>query len=64
VSVLLREPVQPDGLAPVKALQRTDGVYIVYDPALPFGKRTASTWRTLASAIDAAWIQRGLYPRE
>jgi len=29
---ILTEPVQPEGIAPLRILLRTDGVHVVYDP--------------------------------
>ncbi|HEX8795476.1 MAG TPA: hypothetical protein VF765_31215 [Polyangiaceae bacterium] len=49
----LREPVQPEDLAPLKVLQR-GATYLVYDPALPPGQRTASEHASYQDALAAA----------
>jgi hypothetical protein len=54
VLTCIPEPIQPEDIAPMKALRRTDGVCIVYDPALPPGARTASTHESIDAAIAAA----------
>jgi hypothetical protein len=53
----IREPIQPADLEPLKVLQRGDGPFIVYDPSLPLGRRTASAHAVYEDAVDAARIR-------
>lgn len=58
---VVREPAQPDGLEPIKILERVDARLIVYDPSLPFGKRTAvllPKGATYDEGVKAAWAYR------
>jgi hypothetical protein len=58
VSRIIPEPPQPDGIAPLRVLYTGFGTtHIVYDPALPIGRRTASRHNDLKSACDAARVR-------
>jgi len=64
VSPVVHEPPQPEGLAPVKIAERTDGIVIVFDGRLSFGRRTAWTFPRGTKATDEkvvrkAWEIRG-----
>jgi hypothetical protein len=54
VENVIREPIQPEDIAPMKVLQRIDGVFFVFDPSLPIGKRTACTQPNYDAAVIAA----------
>ncbi len=54
VDNVIREPIQPEEIAPLKVLQRLDGKHIVFDPSLPPGKCTASTHPSYEAAVIAA----------
>lgn len=51
---VIREPIQPEDIAPLKVLQRIDGVFIVFDPSLGPGKCTASKHTDYAATVIAA----------
>ncbi len=56
----IREPVQPEGLAPLKVLQRGDETVLVYDPTRPLGSRTVAERGTYELALAEAWrIRKG-----
>lgn len=60
VLTVIREPIQPEGLAPIKVLELMAGGHIVYDPALPLGARTAGgvIYPNYSAALEAAWERR------
>lgn len=55
----VREPTQPDGIAPLRILQRRDGPLFVYDPSKPLGRRTVATRETYEDAVTAAFALKG-----
>ena len=50
----VREPAQPEGIEPLRVLQRTDGKFIVYDERLALGRRTAALGDSLEHITFAA----------
>lgn len=57
VNPVVREPAQPDGLDPVKVLERVDGRLLVYDPARPLGD-LAKHGAKLEDVVKVAWRVR------
>jgi hypothetical protein len=60
---VVREPPQPDGIEPLRVLQRTDGKFIVYDERLPPGRRARTERDSLDQVVaDARAIAAGATP--